>query len=396
MLQRFGSARRYDSPKTVVQNLNTSRKKPKIAILYAAFMSGGAEAVCLWMIEALKKDFDLHLITFTAVDWEKTNRIYGTHLSNESVKTITALPHFLTPLITYFLGNLSPLYPWRQHLLMRFFKKRYKQYDLAISAYNEMDLNNPGIQYIHAPGFALGRRRQERVSGFNVQNMRQNLTLTCSAFVAKNVYELHGIKAQVVFPPVPSKYPLVNWETKDYSFICCGRIHPDKEQHRAIDVLKAVRNQGYPVQLHIVGTNTNKDYLARLEALREDNHDWVHLHVGRTRDDYVKLLTQSKFAIHFRIEGFGITIAELLKVSCIPFVYEVGGQREVIGSEEALMFKNDEEACQKIVAVLKDETTQTSLRQGLLKQASAFSAETFVDQIREHVSNCLKKKNLSF
>lgn len=354
-------------------------------------MSGGAEAVCLWILEALKKDYDLTLITFTAVDWDKINLTYGTQLSEEAVRTVTALPRLLTPAITYFLGNISPIYPWRQHLLMRYFKGRHNQFDLAISAYNEMDLQKPGIQYIHAPGFALGRRRQERLSGFKANTMKQNLTLTCSAFMAKGANELHGINPIVVFPPVATEYPQVDWNSKDYSFICCGRIHPEKEQHRAIEVIKAVRDRGHPVQLHIVGTNTNKQYLAQLEALQRENDDWVHLHVGRPRNEYVKLLSRSRFAIHFRVEGFGITIAELLKVGCIPFVYEVGGQREVIGNEEQLMFADNDEAIEKIVTILSDEEAQALIKERLKKQATAFTTESFIKQVREHVANCLAK-----
>lgn len=45
------------------QTQSTTPNK-RLAIYYPCFMGGGAEAVGLWILEALKNDYDLTLYTF--------------------------------------------------------------------------------------------------------------------------------------------------------------------------------------------------------------------------------------------------------------------------------------------------------------------------------------------
>ena len=50
----------------------------------------------------------------------------------------------------------------RQHLLAHYFRNIRQEFDLAIAAFNEMDLGRQGIQYVHAPLFGCtGMRRHD-------------------------------------------------------------------------------------------------------------------------------------------------------------------------------------------------------------------------------------------
>ncbi|MFM6057174.1 MAG: glycosyltransferase family 1 protein, partial [Microcystis aeruginosa] len=64
----------------------------KIAIYYPCFSGGGAEAVALWMMEALKDKYHLTLITFADLDWQRLNLMYGTTLNAQSIKVDSLLP----------------------------------------------------------------------------------------------------------------------------------------------------------------------------------------------------------------------------------------------------------------------------------------------------------------
>ncbi|MGA0201314.1 MAG: glycosyltransferase, partial [Prochlorotrichaceae cyanobacterium] len=117
-----------------------------------------------------------------------------------------------------------------------------------------------------------------------------------------------------------------------------------------------------------------------------ENSNWVTLYQGLPYQDYVKILSKCKYGIHFKQEPFGISIAEMVKAGCIPFVKSKGGQVEIVGSEnEALFFKKPQEAVEKIVAVLSQPAQTAQLRQSLAKQKHLFSTDRFMAEIDREV-----------
>ena len=55
--------------------------KVKVAVVHPGLGFGGSEAPALWTLEALKKDYDLTLISLRDVDLERLNAYYGTSLA---------------------------------------------------------------------------------------------------------------------------------------------------------------------------------------------------------------------------------------------------------------------------------------------------------------------------
>lgn len=367
------------------------KSRPKVAVLYPAFMAGGAEAVCLWMLEALQDEYDLTVLTYTKPDWASLNALYGTAISLTDIKVITLTPERLTPFLKYIWGTVSPLHPWRQHFLMRFYKRIRKNYVLTVSGYNEMDFGKAGIQYVHSPQFVLGQHRHKLISNYSEENMKQNITLTCSQYIADSFQEMHGVPATVLYPPVGSTFPKIPWEEKEMSFICYGRMAPEKKLDQAVEIIRRVREAGLPVSLKIIGTATNKKYVSLLETLVKKHPDWLSIHKDPNRETYNHLLAQSRYAIHLRVEGFGIAIAEMIKAGCIPLVRDFGGQTEIVGNIPQLKFGTDEEAVEKIIQLLSDEMLQTELRERLTGRKELFSQEIFQEQFRETVAAFIRK-----
>lgn len=367
------------------------KSRPTVAVLYPAFMAGGAEAVCLWMLEALQDDHDLTVLTYTKPDWASLNTLYGTNLSLTDIKVITLTPERLTPFLKYLWGTVSPLHPWRQHFLMRFYKRIRNNYALTVSGYNEMDFGKAGIQYVHSPQFVLGQRRHKLISNYSEESMKRNITLTCSQYIADSVQELHDIPATVLYPPVGSSFPVVSWQDKEISFICYGRMAPEKKLDEAVTILHRVRQAGWPVSLKIIGTATNKKYVTLLEGLAKQYPDWVSLHKDPGRETYNHLLAQSRYAIHLRVEGFGIAIAEMIKAGCVPLVRDFGGQTEIIGDIPQLKFASDDEAVEKIIRLLENEMLQSDVREKLATRKAFFSQEKFQEQFRETVASFFRR-----
>jgi hypothetical protein len=81
-------------------------------------------------------------------------------------------------------------------------------------------------------------------------------------------------------------------------------------------------------------------------------------------------------------EHFGIAVAEMVKAGCIVFTPNSGGQVEIVGKDDRLTYDSDEQAVEKITAVLGDASRQRTLVEHLAGCASCFSADRFVREIR--------------
>ena len=82
-------------------------------------------------------------------------------------------------------------------------------------------------------------------------------------------------------------------------------------------------------------------------------------------------------------EHFGIAPAEALLGGCVVFVPDGGGQVDIVGAEARLRFASTEDAVDKIVGVLEDESEQRELRDYLASRAALFTRERFEGAIRD-------------
>ena len=90
------------------------------------FMGGGAEAVALWILEALKEKYDLTLFTFYYPDWEKLNKLYETSLTPKEVKVVSVLPKSWQGISEFLISNNPHFRQIAIHLSLRYLKERAK------------------------------------------------------------------------------------------------------------------------------------------------------------------------------------------------------------------------------------------------------------------------------
>ena len=60
---------------------------------------------------------------------------------------------------------------------------------------------------------------------------------------------------------------------------------------------------------------------------------------------------------------------------------------EIVGEEPALMYDTDDEAVEKILAVMRNTAEQERLRTLLAQQGQLFSTDRFVTEVREIVGS---------
>jgi glycosyltransferase involved in cell wall biosynthesis len=359
---------------------------------------GGAESVCMHVLETLQSGHDLTLFTLARPDVPALNRYFGTDVH---------------PLRIRFAGRLGPALNRRgDHrfatlqaaLLGRYVRERATGYDLVVSTKNEFAVDVPSIQYVHSPQFAAADpgidrensvqwaydRLCRRIAGIDEHALRSATYLTNSEWTAGVLEDAHGVHAETVYPPVDaSSFPERPWDEREDGFLTIGRIGPSKRVVRNIEVVDALRERGHDVHLHVVGPTTDGEYATRVER-EAARRAFVSLEGALDRDDLIELVVGHKYGLHGRpYEHFGIAVAELVAGGAIPFAPDAGGQREILRADPRLLYGSAGEAVATIDAVLSDPDAQRALRATLRDAASAFGPERFADEIRTVVEPVL-------
>jgi glycosyltransferase involved in cell wall biosynthesis len=222
------------------------------------------------------------------------------------------------------------------------------------------------------------------LAGFTVEGMRRNVTLVNSDWIGRLVQARYGIATRTVYPPVVAPPAAGPWETREPGFVCIGRISPEKELDRVLDIVGAVRREVPAARLHLVGTATDPLYRARI--VHRARAEGAVLHEDLTREALHALLARQRYGIHgMREEHFGMAPAEMVAAGCLVWVPAGGGQVEIVG-DDRLTYGSVEEAVARILAVLRSPAEASALRAHLAARAPRFGTARFVREIREVVT----------
>jgi len=95
-----------------------------------------------------------------------------------------------------------------------------------------------------------------------------------------------------------------------------------------------------------------------------------------------------RYGIHgMREEHFGMAPAELVRAGVLVWLSRGGGQIEIVGDEDALLYDSEEEAAEKIAAVLSNPAEERRLREHLRARGERFAPGRFVGEVRDIVSS---------
>ncbi|MEL7502351.1 MAG: glycosyltransferase family 4 protein [Cyanobacteria bacterium J06554_6] len=374
-----------------------SDSRKSVAVWQPYFFGGGAEAVALWILEALRHQYDVTLYTLSEVDLSHLNEMYLTQLSEKDITVRAHLPRPLGKWAYRLMANNKIVRMAFVYWTIRGFKKVAAEYDLVFSAFNGLDMGRPGMQYLHWVHVVEDSYQNAKPwlkammqwADFSHERLCQNLSVANSQYTAQRVHQQYGIEADVVFPPVVTEIDVVPWADKENLFLCSGRIVKPKQTHRVISMLKAVREKGFNVKLHITGGGGGiyaDSYMRQVETLARQNSDWVYLHRNLSYKDYLELVSRCRYGVHYKPEPFGISVAEMLKADMIPFVRTFGGQMEIVGSEQkSILFADEQDGVEKIVQVLSSPGLQAEILRSLAPKKALFSTEQFISNIQTAV-----------
>jgi glycosyltransferase involved in cell wall biosynthesis len=186
----------------------------------------------------------------------------------------------------------------------------------------------------------------------------------------------------------------ISEERNATSFVCLGRIYPEKRIEAIIDIMKGVRRLGHDVKLHIIGDTQETTYGRNLGNLWRAESGWIIQEGRQLGDRKAELLGNSAYGIHARPgEAFGIAVAEMITAGCIPFVPSQGGPAEIVDHHPALVYRNADEAINKIADMLGDRGLQAQVRKFIAKRAKQFSRDIFTHAMRKVVQEFIGQHN---
>lgn len=359
---------------------------------------GGGNLVACWMLQALRDDHDLTLLTWTPPDLAECNRFFGTSL-RPSDFTLR-----LVPIVARVLGRATPCHMslLKDSYLLRRAVDAAEAFDLVVSANNECDLGGRGVTYVHYPRLDFDRGAEERrwyhdpermrrayyrlcgrIARFSPERVVANRTLVNADWIGARLRGLHGVETTTLPPPVPGEFPAVPWAEREDGFVAIGRISPEKRFGRIIDLVARLRARGHALGLHIVGTVGSDRYGRDVRRRVRAHADWATLHENIDRTALLALVARQRYGVHAMVdEHFGIAVAEMVRAGCIVFAPDNGGPREILGDAPHLLYGCTEDAEAKILAVLRDERMQASLRAHLAGRAELFTPARFVEAVR--------------
>jgi glycosyltransferase involved in cell wall biosynthesis len=363
----------------------------------------------MWGAEALKQDFDVSIITTNAIDLAGLNSFYGTDVRPQEV-TLRRVP------IPGVVSEIRGAAAIRGALFQRGMRRIAPEYNVLISAHNLCDLSSPAIhlldlswdeelrtQFSVAPGGIEGvfhRVRSVRalylslarkISPPTGRNLfaGDDILLAYSAWIASVIERKHHVKCGVLHPPVPCAITEIPFNSRRDDFVCVGRISEEKRLERVIEILTAVRARGHEVRLRLIGGFGKNIYARRIRALVQ-RMPWVILEGSVSQQRKIEVLTASRYGIHgAEGEGFGIGVAEMIKAGCITFAPAEGGPAEIL-ERAALLYRDDDDAVDKVIAVLNDAELQQKLLAHLRLQGEKFSPENYMRGLRAAVEQFIE------
>lgn len=365
---------------------------------------GGGNGVAAWMIQALAGDHEVTAFTWAAVDLDPINRFWGTSLRPGDLRVLR-----VPAPIRYLVDSVPlPLFLLRTCIMLNLARRLGAGHDVVVTANNEADFGRAGVQYVHYPWNKFPRplvdfrwyharwllppyyRLCRALSGFSSDAVRDNITLVNSDWTARIVEQHYGIAPRTTYPPVTADFPDVPWATREPGFVCVGRISPEKELDRVIDILTAVRAAVPRVRLHLVGTRGDRRYYRRIRR-RVERLSWIAIHENLSRADLAALVASQRYGIHgMREEHFGMAVAEMVRAGCIVWVPDAGGQVEIV-TDPRLTYRSVDDAAEKIVRVLRDPAEQAALRTHLASRGAQFSTRRFMSEVRAAVAEAMAR-----
>lgn len=373
---------------------------------------GGGAGVGAHMLDVLKSLGSIDLVTMGDFRATEIDEYYRTELVEANIRPVF-VRHSLLEWTTK-LGIPNGLL--RLHVLMREAKKfiaGQAEYDLICSAYDEVDVGSPCIQYIHYPWNLYPRPDApagwnersltqmiilmynfvcRKFSGYSNSRMYQNLTLVNSRWTGDKARQKYPeLKFLVLYPPALAQKIVDDRARRQPRFLSIGRCSIEKDWLKLIDIVVGLRERGHEVGLTLAGSRDNRDYENLVRERMAQAGDWVEMKTDFTREELQEMLVTHQYGIHgMKEEHYGMAVAELVLGGCLTSVHNDGGQVEIVRNQH-LRYSSAEDAIEKWDRILSDPELERILLEEQLSSRDDLTKERFKDEFERVARACLER-----
>lgn len=372
--------------------------KKSILIAHGYWGRGGTEVATMHLVEALKDDFEIYLITRGGWSFKELNEISDTNILETDIKLL------YMPIKGLF-ANTTGGAIWYAFFL-RYCRFIGRKYDLRISVARTIGWKLPAVHFLSDVTWNYQLNKRFGENSMHKHWVKRAIFVFGKKLAGKSSYHLHSkdifvansqwtaqiskpyttTSPIVIYPAVIASFKDVDWADRKNEFVCMGRISPEKKIEDSIKIIEQVRASGYNIGLTIFGAFDNSNYSQFIIKLVQDR-PWVRTSGPIYGNIKSVTIPTFKYGINACTrEAFGISTAELIKAQIIVFVPSEGAQSEIV-EENNLIFDNIQDAVNKIIKVLNSEEEQQIIRTHLLKQKQKFSKKDFKKNVLELLSN---------
>jgi alpha-1,2-mannosyltransferase len=374
----------------------------RIAVAHHSLnIPGGAERLCLSLIEALRnEDHHVSLVTVEKTDWKLVQKNFGTvtlpnreeYLTRNRVSSrLASLPVSCVYFSTFMLQLLS--------------NKSRRGYDLVINTFGDAINSLADITYIHFPLRAASALSQ--VPAFTKKSIWKTVSplygsamslldkiapgdlLTNSRFIQGIIRDILHRNSIVVYPPVNVEaFSSKCFKTRKGG--CTVAIVASYTPKRHLERVPLIAKHSKHAKFTVVG-KADEYSLPTLKRLEEQIsrlrvQDRIALMKNVSFGQFREILSDAKIYLHVMPnDHFGISVVEAMASGCVPVVHKSGGPWIDILNEEqgvcGFSYSAPDEAANYIDTLITDESLRSTMASKALNRAKAFDKAVFMKRM---------------
>lgn len=374
---------------------------------------GGAERLCLTMIEALKHaGYETTLVTVERTNWKSLKRIMGSvvlpdhevYFTNIQLSKQLSLPIIALLFVTFAIELLQ--------------LKLKRRYDLVINTYGDLFTFMCDIVYVHFPlkasleysqtppiMSAIKWRVSSQIYNFVCRlfdKVDHSIILVNSMFTQELVKRFMHRKSIVVYPPVDTKgfSAKAQNQKRTNTIVTISRYSPK----RHLETIPLIAKHTNSAEFIIMG-NADETSVGTIQSLCKLIDKFglkrkIKLLTNVPRSTLLNTLSTSKVYLHVMPqEHFGISVIEAIANGCVPVVHRSGGPWfDILNQKQGkygYAYDSPLEAAKYIETIISNEAIRKRLSSLALKRSATYDKTTFHRRVAKIVETlCFQRREL--
>lgn len=374
----------------------------KIAVAHHSLnIPGGAERLCLVVIEALRKrGHDVSLITVEKTDWNLIQKNFGMvvkpnkeeYITKRRVsKNLSSIPIASTYFLTYIMQLLA--------------NKSKQKYDLIVNTFGDVINSIADLTYVHFPIRAALELSQ--IPAFSNKSMwwavaplydlavssldkiSPGTLLTNSKFMQEIIRNFLHRDSSVIYPPVNVE-TLSSQCFRNRKEGCTVAIVASYTPKRHLEQVPLIAKYTKFAKFVIMG-KADEYSVPTLRKLKEQIsafhvEDRITILTNVPIDKFLEILLRAKVYLHIMpYDHFGISVVEGMASGCVPVVHRSGGPwLDILDSrqgEYGFSYETAEEAASYIDTLVTDENLRNKIASRAFHRAKKFDRAVFMEKM---------------